>query len=384
MAATLHYALRVVHAVGTLPARILDAFSDRKPEPADPRRILLVRADGIGDVVLTIPAFRGIRERFPEAKITLIAAPPSRPVVAPMPWFDEIRYVDFPWMRAGASWRVVPRAIHEVRRARFDLAVDFRGDARVILFIYLCGIPRRVGLAASGCDFLLTDAVDPPEDSHMLDWSLALLERLGAGVPRTDLELPLAEEDRGFAATVWREEGLEGAWPVVSIHPDVRWYGRKWDNDRYAAIADRLVERYGARIVLTGAPSEAPCAEDVAARMRHTCVMLAGRTTVGQLAAVLARSDLFLGADSGPAHLAAASGTPVVALFGPNDPVYFGPYGDAHRVVTRRQHFPCSPCAQDVCVFGRAESCMGSLGVDEVWLAVDEQMASLAAKRAGR
>jgi ADP-heptose:LPS heptosyltransferase len=210
-----------------------------------------------------------------------------------------------------------------------------------------------------------------------LEWGLALLRHLGGDASRSDLELPLAEEDRRFAGKLWSEEGLEGAWPVVAIHPDARWSGRKWDNDRYAAVADRLVERYAARILLTGAPSEVPCAEDVAARMRHSPVLLAGRTTVGQLAAVFARSHLFLGVDSGPAHLAAAAGIPVVALFGPTDPAPFGPYGAAHRVVTRREHFPCSPCAQETCIFARAESCMGTLSVDEVWRAVADRLSSL-------
>jgi len=380
-AAMVHYGLRAVHAVATFPGRLLRGFRDRAPEPAEPRRILLVRADGIGDVVLTIPAFRGIRERFPAARITLMAAPAARPIVEPMPWFDQIRYVDFPWMGTGVPWSALRETIREVRNTRFDLAVDLRGDFRVILFLYLCGVPRRVGLSVSGCDFLLTDAVDPPADAHVMEWGLGLLARLGADASRRDLELPLVEEDRRFAARVWQEEGLEAAWPVVAIHPDARWYGRKWDHDRYAAVADRLVDRHGARILLTGAPSEAPCAADVAARMRHPSVVLAGRTTVGQLAAVFARSDLFLGVDSGPAHLAAAAGTPVVALFGPTDPAAYRPCGSAHRTVTRREHFPCSPCAQQVCIFERAESCMGTLGVDEVWRAVDEQMSRLAAAR---
>ncbi len=343
------------------------------------RKILVVRIDGLGDVVMSTPAFVSLRKMFPDAHITLLAASWSKGLVEPMPYFDEIRYFDAPWMVKGRPEKKESflKTVGSLRREKFDLALDFRGDFRNNILMYLTGAGHRLGFNITGCDFLLTGVVPCGGDHHPTSMCVSMTRYLDPGVPKKQrLSLWTTARDRDYAtALLMREapECLNGSSLLVVIHPGAKWRGRHWVAGRYAEIADRLVDIYGATVVLSGGPADAELAREIVRLMKRGAVVTAGRTSLGQFLALLERSAVFIGVDSGPMHMATAMGARVVALFGPARPEAVGPYGDEHLVVTRQDEFPCSPCAQTVCEKG-IENCMMAITTDDVWAAVKVQV----------
>jgi heptosyltransferase-2/heptosyltransferase-3 len=263
-----------------------------------------------------------------------------------------------------------------LRAGRYNLAIVGRDDhwwgAALAL---LAGIPRRVGFAVPECRPFLTDALPWNPRDHVTAQGLALVE--AAGRPPTTDHRPPTNDEQGATASktrdarqisqfsilnsqfharfdptqddlAWAEgwlaaQGIAAEDRLVTLHPGTGGPAKLWRAERWAAVADALAAA-GARLLLTGGPGEESLVEEVAARMRARPLTLAGQTTVGQLAALLRRSALALGVDSGPLHLAAAQSVPTVHLYGPGDAGRFGPWGDPARHVVVRAALWCSPC----------------------------------------
>ncbi|MBI5810282.1 MAG: glycosyltransferase family 9 protein [Deltaproteobacteria bacterium] len=349
------------------------------------KKVLLIRIDGLGDVAMSTPVFGSLREIFPDARITLLAASWSRGLVEVIPGLDEIIYFDAPWMVKGRDEKKdgVFKVIRRLRRGRFDLAVDLRGDFRNNILMSLSNARYRLGFNITGCGFLLTHVVPCAEDHHPTKMCLSVMRYLGSkcGVARKPLWTK--ENDRECALGFLRENGLDpgkDGLPLVVIHPGAKWYGRRWIPERYAEIGDRLIEEYRANVILSGAPGDAGLVRHIADMMRHKAVITAGRTSLRQFLALLEESDLFIGVDSGPMHMAAAMGTRVIVMFGPALPEAVGPYGSGHTVVTRQREFPCSPCAQTKCKLTEG-GCMKAITVADIWAAVSAQMAAVSSER---
>ena len=381
IAFVIHYLLKIPYLILGFP--ICQMFRKKEDLELDRiSKILVIQINGIGDIVMSTPTFRGIREVFRHARITLLAARPSKDIVEPMPYFDEIIYLNALWAIKGAKFAPVIDILRTLRRKSFDLAIDLRGDFRNIIFMYFCDAKHSLSYQASGCDFFLTDVVTPGEGEHSVEWGLRLLDYLGLKNASSELSLSIKDKDYHFAEQLWRENKFDSSSPVVIIHPGVRWYGRKWKSERYAEIADRLIDRYDAKVIFTGSPGEISCVNEVTQIMKNKPIIFAGKTTIRELAAIIAKSDLFIGVDSGPMHIATAVKTPVIALFGAGDPSFIGPYGRGHKVISKQNEFPCSPCAQTECKYPENMNCMAAITVNEVWEAVEEQFEKiLGAKR---
>jgi heptosyltransferase II len=328
---------------------------------SDPQASLLVRATNwLGDAVMTTPALAGIREGFPDARIVLLA----RPLVAEMfrhhSDVDEVIVYEVPGRHEGILGRL--RLAGELRRRRFDGAFLLQNAFDAALIAFLGRIPERAGYPTDGRRILLTLPVPLPPgilERHEVEYYLCLLD--GLGIPRpvpASLKLAVTEEEKKAMATRLASHGIERGAPIVAINPGAT-YGsaKRWYPDRFAAVADALSEEWGAAVVVVGSPSEAPLAGEIEAAARRGVANLAGKTTVREMMALLSLSSFLVTNDSGPMHIGAALGVPLVAIFGPTDWRRTSPWTDRARVV--RVDVDCSPCMLRVC--DRGHECM--LGV---------------------
>lgn len=333
------------------------------------RRILLIKPSSLGDIVHAMPTLAALRERFPHAAVTWLVKRQWAPLVQGIAGVDRVCVVD----HGLAGWL---GRVPELRAAGFDLVVDLQGLFRSGAMARLTGCARRVGFANAreGSPLCYTQRVAVPAvPMHAVDRYLLVAEAVGAARPATPrfafLDRP---EDRQAVETLLLRAGLDGASPWVAMNVSARWETKRWPPQHFAEAADRLAERHGVRVVLMGGPAERPESLAVMGRMRTKPVDLTGQTPVGLLPGLLRRAGLLLTNDSGPMHIAAAVDTPVVALFGPTDPVKTGPYGRGHVVLSHA--VDCRPCLRRECTRAVALECLTGVQPEQVVQAVMQQL----------
>lgn len=328
-----------------------------------PRRILVVRPDRIGDVVLSTPLVRALRKCWPDAHIAELVRPYTAPVLEGNPRLDEI-IVDDP-AGADAGLAGFTRQVSALRRRRFDTALMLLPSARHAWMTFLAGIPRRWGSSRKAYHRLtgariVTRSYTPLR--HEADYCLDLARAIGAPDDGLDVEVFVGEEERRAAAD------LLGAGPLVGIHPGWGGSAPNWTVERYVELAGNLlVSRSDVRIVLTGAESEAHLAEHFAPLPTARVVDLMGKTDLRRTMAVIANLSVLVSASTGTMHLAAALGVPTVSLFCPLDscsPTLWGPLGSRGEVVLPDEGFCSIRCPGDphVCRF---DGGIGVAGVSE-------------------
>lgn len=325
----------------------------RPPLPSGeelPSRVLVMRPDHLGDILLTFPALRLLRLGLPQAQITALVGPWARAALAgtadidavltcPFPGFTR-RPKGFPW----APYQLLRQEARRLRQERFDVALILRPDHWWgALLAYMARIPSRIGYDVPECLPFLSQALPHQPDRHHVEQSLNLVRALvGEGVPSPiELSFRTTLEEEAFAremAGQWPGEG-----PLVLIHPGSGAPVKLWTPAGFGRVADALAEGYDARVVVTGGPGEESLVREVAHASGCSPHILMG-ATLGQMAALLRLSALAVGLDSGIMHLAVAVGTPSVHLYGPVDRVVFGPWGLAGKHVVITSDLDCIPC----------------------------------------
>lgn len=329
--------------------------------------ILVIKLRYLGDVLLATPVLRALRERFPEAHLAAAVNRGTEDVLIGNPDLNEVLAVE----RGGLASQL--RLLGEVRRRRFDCVLDLTDGDRAAILAWCSGAPVRIGLNEERRwrGLLYTTVVRPgPSVVHRIERDLETVRPLGiqpkAGLPVLQTSPADDEAAARLLDDVAGEPLSRGTLPLIMFQPGARYWFKAWPAERYADLADRLAERAGCRILIGGHAQERAVAEEIAARAGSKPVVLAGRTTVLQHAAVLKRCALFVGSDNGPMHMAAALGTPVVALFGPSNPAEWGPRGE--RVEVLYKGLDCRRCFHPTCTRGE-ESCMKLITVEEVFQA---------------
>lgn len=321
----------------------------RRPPPGVTQRILVFRLERVGDLLMARPGLRLLRERFADARIDLVVGSWNRPLAALFPEVDAVHTLDLPWAARGdrcSSASEILSRLREWRQTGYDLAVNFEGDIRSHLLLRASGARRRAGFAQAGGGPLL-DTVAPYDAGRHSAWNTLNLAALVCGSDPTDAALVVPRLVPPPEAQACVTSLLERARPadrLIGVHPSAGRRIKQWPPEALAAVATTLARAERAAVVVTGTPADRPIADAFLSALGPgiPVVDLTGRLDLVQLAAALQRLDLFLGCDSGPMHLAAAVGTPVVAVFGPSDPARWGPLGGrAHAV---RVDLPCSPC----------------------------------------
>ncbi|MEZ4770564.1 MAG: glycosyltransferase family 9 protein [Caldilineales bacterium] len=340
------------------------------------QRILVIKLADIGDLLTASPALGALRETFPDAQIDVLTTPAAAPALSP--WL-RIGVLTVPrnLVRGPGDVRAAANLLAGLRRARYDAVAILHhltlrsGAAKYRLLAAATGAPVVAGLDNGNGGWLTHAASDEGFGAcHEVEYWLRVVELLGATREHyPTLTGPYREDDRQSFAPLLATLGPP---PVVVIHPGSGGYSmaRRWEPIRWAELADALIERFGAQIVLVGTPTDG--ADVVVAAMTSPCRNLAGRTTVPELAAVLSDCDLFLGADSGVMHLATSVGAPVVALFGPSNHLAWGPWNPEERkAAVVRLDLRCSPCSYVGHSVGQRDgcwhrSCMAELTVQQV------------------
>lgn len=353
-----------------------------RPPAAPPRRILCLRLERVGDLLMTLPALALLRALAPQAVIDLIVGSWNADLARALTSVDRIETVDARWLsRAGRGFglaTLIP-AVRRLKGRRYDLAINFEPDIRSNLILAAAGARRLAGFVSGGGGALLDTALEYDSRMHTSDNAVRLVQRvLGSksAPPSEPLRggggLSIPDAARANADRILRSAS---GGPLIGIHVSGGRLVKQWPEDRFREVAQRLIEDRRAVLVLTGAAGDRLLVDIVKTGLPSKRIIdICGQSDLPTLAAVLQRLDLFVTGDTGPMHLAHAVGTPTVAIFGPSDPVRYAPRGALDRVV--RIDLPCAPCNRirrppARCV-GHTPDCLAGVDVQQALSTIDE------------
>jgi heptosyltransferase II len=341
-------------------------------------KILIRATNWVGDAIMALPALRSVRVRFPEAHIAIIARPYVAEIYHGQQICDQLIRYDLQGAQAGVSGR--ERMARELRGQNFDVALLLQNAFDAAWLAWRAGIPERIGYARDGRSFLLTKAVPVPNSaeipSHEQFYYLELLRRAGwlDHVSGTScIELTVDSQAKQLAAERLLAAGARSNALRVAIGAGASYGSAKcWPPDRFAEVANRLAAESDADIVLFGTPTEVAVSSAISAGLRRPPIDLTGKTSVGDLPALLSQCHLFIGNDSGAMHVASAVGLPVVAIFGPTDPLGTAPVTTRCTIVQEKPY--CSPCFLRRCPTDHR--CMKRILPSQVAIAAQSWLAS--------
>jgi 3-deoxy-D-manno-octulosonic-acid transferase/heptosyltransferase-1 len=349
----------------------------------NPTEILIVKLSALGDVIHTLPALCALRRAYPDARITWLVEAAAAGLVEGHPAVDRVivsrrKAVLRRVFRAGApvadrrcAVRDLTSFLRTLRDTPYDIVLDFQSLLKSGILIG--AVRGRRGVRKIGFDrgmahaeeshIFLTERIPPVSmEIHALVRNLMMLAPLGIADRRVEYRLPISPADRTCVRERLAAAGIRDTRRLVVVNPVAKWATKLWPGGRFSALGDRLIQECGADLVFTGGPEDRVVTEDICRRMRRPAVNLAGETTLMQLAALYETSRVLVSTDTGPMHLGAAAGVPVVALFGPTAPWRTGPYGPLHRVI--RKPLPCAPCFKRTC---NTVACMAAIDVEDVF-----------------
>ena len=338
-------------------------YRKRLPKDFAPERILVIKLDHIGDVLLATPVFSNLRRAYPNAELHALTGAWSRVVLEKHPDVNNVVEYNSPaFCRTGqpTSLREAFKLYRQLRRQKYGLIVELRSDWRTVWFAFLRLTPKRLSRAALQVANKLGFAQF--SGTHETTRNLDVLRQ--AGIP-TSVETAIfsvTTEDKKWASDLLATYQIDRQHPLIAIHPGSPIALKRWLPERYSELADWLIAQKRAQILFVGVKDEIPITTEIQARMRGESINIAGKTTLTQLASILHTCNVFIGNDSGPMHLAAAVGTQTVGLYGPGDPTRFGPAGTKCQTIQRKSD---CPCLGTVCRYGRS-GCMSEIQVTDV------------------
>ena len=338
-------------------------YRKRLPKDFVPERILVIKLDHLGDVLLATPVFSNLRRAYPNAELHALTGAWSRVVLEKHPDVNNVVEYNSPaFCRTGqpTSLRETFNLYRQLRRQKYDLIVELRSDWRTVWFAFLRFTPKRLSRAALQVANKLGFAQF--SGTHETTRNLDVLRQAGIPTPVQTAIFSVTTEDKKWAFDFLATYQIDRQHPLIAIHPGSPIALKRWMPERYAELADWLIAQKRAQILYVGVKDEIPITTEIQALMRGESINIAGKTTLTQLASILHTCNVFIGNDSGPMHLAAAVGTQTVGLYGPGDPTRFGPAGAKCQTIRRKSD--CS-CLGTVCRYGKS-GCMSEIQVADV------------------
>lgn len=370
---------RIVTAVADLFGHALwgpfNLLANKGHTLTDIKEILVIRTAYIGDVVMTLPILKPLRELYPEARITFLTSSYAQEILENNPYVDEVLAYDAFWFYPAGIGKGIVNHINflkTLRSRRYDLVIEARADIRdILLLAYLSRSKYRVSYKVGGGGFLLTHVVPFERVKHKVEYHLDLVRFLGGRVNEIEWGIYLRPEEKRAAKTILLGEGIDDSDLVVGIHPAGRKVLKSWPPRNLAKLANRLIAEHGAKVVLTGSVNDKALIAEITTKIDGKVIDLAGKTTLRLLSGLIERFNLFICSDTAPMHVAAAVKTPTVAIFGPSKSMETGPYAENCRVVEK--DFACRfTCDEDVCNHRVHNACMTSITPDDVYDAARE------------
>jgi lipopolysaccharide heptosyltransferase I len=336
--------------------------------------ILIVKTSAIGDVIQTLPALNALRKHYPGAHITWLVEEAAADIISGHPALDRILVSkrkrwskELLGLSGMSAVKEIYRFIKQLRDTKYDLVIDFQSLLKSSVWIALTRAKRKVGFGqgmehAEHSYIFLNERIPPVNmNHHAVLRDLMLLEALGIDSKEIIFNFPIHDQARKQVDNLLALHGIIEKVLLIAINPVAKWETKLWSNRKFAELADRLIEQYLAQVIFTGDAGDRKTIADIMSHMNRKAVNLSGETSLKTLAALYAKADLVISTDTGPMHMAAAVGTPVVALFGPTAPWRTGPFGEAHQII--RTGTACSPCFKRQCP---TLDCMQQIRVEDV------------------
>ncbi len=345
------------------------------------RNILLVQLGDIGDVLLTFPAIRALKETFPGARVFVAVREKAKDLIEECPWAAGVISVN----EGKRSWMeelsYQARFFSGLRAHHFDLAIDMKAGDRAAVLALLSGAKQRVGIYAYDGKLwrnrVFTHLALPEQSPgrHMAEHYLSLLGEFGIRTEHVRPELVPSEARLREARDLLKEERVPPGRPIIALQPFSLWPYKEWGMRKYIGLIRWLISHYRASVIVTGSQDERAKADELMKECPSHTYNLAGKTSIGILPAVFRSCKLFIGVDSAGMHIAAATGIPTISLFGPSSSMDWAPRGEIHLVVCK--DLPCVPCQQKGCEGSEVSRCLDELTLEEVQDAVRSHMQRL-------
>ena len=309
------------------------------------KRILIIQTAFFGDVVLTIPLIMATKRAFPDAYLSVMTIPIGKEVLENNPDIDEI--ISYDKKGKDRPWRAFLDLVAKIKGRHFNVAILPHRSFKSALLCFLARIPRRIGFDSAAGKILYTDKVSYRQSQkvHEIDRNLDLLKPLEVKDRKSTIFIDPGKEAINHAFELCNEYEIKAADLVIGINPGSVWPTKRYATEKYAALADRLIQELKATIIIIGSPTDVPVADKMAHEMREAVINLAGQNTIPQMTALMKRFNLLVTNDCGAMHIATALGVPVVAIFGPTTQnLGFYPYSTKDIVVEK--DLPCRPCGK--------------------------------------
>ncbi len=333
------------------------------------KRILIIEVNWIGDVLFSTPLIREIAETFKHAYIACLVHPRTKEILEGNPRINEIIIYDEEHRHRSLLGKL--RLILLLRKKHFDLAVILHRSFTRALITCFAGIRERAGYITKKGKRLLTLPVEPPEESlHKVEYFLRIAARLGCDTSRKNYEFFITGKERKYIEETLAKAGIKKEDFLVVINPGGNWLPKRWPEEKFARLADRLIKEYGAKVVISGAERDLSLAGRIKEKMKEKPLVLCGRTNLKQFGALAERANFVISGDSGPMHIAVAMKSNTIALFGPTSPHLTGPSGAGNYRVIQKDIDCEVPCYDPAC---RNYRCMDTITVEDV-LKVCEEM----------
>lgn len=339
----------------------------------DLKNILIIKPSSIGDIIHALPFLKAVKTKYPKATISWLINRGLNDLIANNPYLNEV--ILFERKRWGgfnnivSKYREFTKFIKNIKNRRFDAVIDLQGLFRSGIITYLSGADYRIGFANARelSPFFYNYKISPPiNEMHAVDRYLLIAKELDADTSKKEFTINIPKKENVYVSGLVKRNGGR---PLIAINPSARWQTKIWSFKRYAELTDKIVSELNVQTILIGSRDDKDRVAQVSSMMKTEHINLCSKTTLLQLAALLKRVDLLITNDSGPMHIAAAVGTPVVALFGPTRPKMTGPYGNGHVVI--QKDISCIGCLKKSC---DDLKCMDAISVDEVFNSVRKML----------
>jgi heptosyltransferase-3 len=357
--------------------KIINSFVSGPPSPVPYQRILVINLKHLGDVLLITPVLTALKEAWPQCRLSVLVRRGCEDMLSGNPSIDELLIVE----TQGQPWWHPLQFARSLRQHRFDLVLALSEGDRGAIYTWISRAAVRIGFDYPACPAWQRHLAfnhflpRPPVRGHMVDYNLAAVRALGLEPQDTRLRFYWDEAVEQRIRKLMEQNRL-AAQSFVLIHPPARWLFKGWTPAGYARVIDTLQKDYRIPVVLTAAPveQEMQLMNNILEQVNSRPINLSGRLTLKELGALIAKARLFFGVDSAPMHLAAAVGTPAVALFGPSGDFNWRPWGEGHTVI--KKGWDCQPCGRDGCEGTKVSRCLTEITPEEVLAAIDKLVTS--------